>query len=142
MKAKELKHASIDELEARADRCFDLAPSPADEPPRFLDSGDKIQLLLEAQFYLTTVARKHDDHIARRDLWLELAVIVLIFGEILLSIYGIRAGIREAKEQASVLSNIDRSTKDSADAMSQAKSSLAGLTDSQSSRLLKKSDIL
>jgi hypothetical protein len=145
MKAEDFDKASIKELQALADKCFKAAQSPLEEveiggfyaepSPRILDDAAKLRLLLEAQFYLTAVARKRDEEVARRDRKLEIWVIVLIGVEIVLSIVGVGLALYEGSQQASVLSNIERSTKDSAGAMSQAKSSLAGLSDSQSRSL-------
>jgi hypothetical protein len=145
MKAEDFDKASIKELQALADKCFKAAQSPLEEveiggfyaepSPRILDDAAKLRLLLEAQFYLTAVARKRDEEVASRDRKLEIWVIVLIGVEIVLSIVGIGLALYEGSQQASVLSNIERSTKGSADAMSQAKSSLAGLLDSQSRSL-------
>jgi len=64
-----------------------------------LDDAEKLRLLLEAQFYLTGVARKRDERVANRDFWLEVTVIVLIFVEIIIiSVAGIRIGILEGNQ--------------------------------------------
>jgi hypothetical protein len=142
MKAEDFDRATLQELLARANKCFDAAPSPLDEPDRYLDDAAKLRLLLEAQFYLSAVGRKRDEEVARRDRKLEIWVIILIGVEIVLSVAGIGLALYEGNQQASVLSNIEGSSKDSADAMSHAKTSLEGLTDSQSKSLdhLKKMD--
>lgn len=140
MRAEDFDQATVDELLAQANKCFDLAKSPLEEPllysgdsktPTNLDDAGKLRLLLEAQFYLTAVARKRDERNAKRDLWLEIAVIVLIGIEIILSI----VAIREGNQQSRVLSNIEKSTKDSADAMSAARTSLEILSTSQTKSL-------
>jgi hypothetical protein len=139
MRAEDFDKATIRQLQARADTCFDLAGSPLEEP-KFLnpggmpgDVGDaaKLRLLLEAQFYVAAVVRKRDEKVARRDFWLEVAVIILIGIEIILSIIGIRIAIKEGKDQATILGNIRDSTKDSATAMSAAKDSLGSLAGQQ-----------
>jgi hypothetical protein len=134
MKAEDFDKASIEELQALADQCFAMAKSPLQEPQITgtgahlyipdLDDAGKLRLLLEAQFYLTAVARKRDDIVAKRDRKLEIWVIVLIGVEILLSVGGILIGVKEGNSQARVLSNIERGTRESADAMSAAKTSL------------------
>jgi hypothetical protein len=69
MRAEDFDKASIEELQALADKCFALAKSPLQEqPPVFkgvariytpdLDDAAKLRLLQEAQFYLTAVAPK------------------------------------------------------------------------------------
>jgi hypothetical protein len=144
MRAEEFDQATEEELLSRANKCFDLAKSPLDEPilysadgqiPISLDDEGKLRLLLEAQFYLTAVARKKDAKVSDRDFRLEIWVIVLIGVEILLSIVGIAVEIREGNQQARVLSNIETSTKDSAGAMSAAKTSLEILAASQTKSL-------
>jgi hypothetical protein len=145
MKAEEFDKASIEELQALANRCFKAAQSPLEEvemrgfyaepSPRILDDAAKLRLLLEAQFYLTAVARKRDEEVAKRDRTLEIWVIILIGIEILLSIGGIWIGIHEANGQGRVLSNIESSTRDSAAAMSAAKASLQILANSQTKSL-------
>jgi hypothetical protein len=136
MRAEDLDKLSVEELQARANRCFEIARSPLEEPlvglnPAYIQDAGKLRLLLEAQFYLTAVARKRDEEVANRDLKLEIWVIILIGVEILLSIVGIGIGIREANQQSVVLSNIQKSTKDSANAMSAASTSLQSIADEQ-----------
>jgi hypothetical protein len=134
MRAEDFDRASIQELQALANKCFKMAQSPLEEPEASafgLDDAGKLRLLLEVQFYLTAVARKRDETVANRDFWLEIAVIVLIAGEIILSIVGICIAVREGKQQARVFSNIQRSTSETAGAMSAARQSLESLRLSQ-----------
>jgi hypothetical protein len=142
MRAEDFDQATIEELQTRANKCFDLAQSPLEEPlmysgvglnqrPINLDDGGKLRLLLEAQFYVAAVARKRDEQVARRDYHLEVAVIVLICIEIILSTAGIWIGIHEANEQADVLSNIEKSSIKTATAMNAAATSLKTLADQQ-----------
>jgi hypothetical protein len=110
MRAEDFDKASIEELQARADKCFELAQSPREGPTVYqilgdkkvpiLDDAGKLRLLLEAQFYLTAITKKRDEKVARRDFWMEVGVIVLIGIEIILSIVGIGIGIHEATQQA------------------------------------------
>jgi len=138
MRAEDFDKASIKELQAHANRCFDMARSPLEEP-KFLHPGGipydlkdaNLRLLLEAQFYMTAVARKRDEQVARRDFYLEIAVIILIGIEIILSIVGIGIGIHEANQQAKVFSNIETSSRNSATAMGAAAMSLRTLADQQ-----------
>jgi hypothetical protein len=142
MRAEEFDKASVEELQALADKCFDLAQSPREEPlpmhpdgmsgtAYYLSDEAKLRLLLEAQFYVAAVVRKRDEKVARRDFWLEVAVIILIGIEIVLSVAGIGIGIHEANQQSVVLSNIQKSTKDSATAMSAASTSLQFIANEQ-----------
>lgn len=145
MKAEDFDKASIKELQALADKCFKAAQSPLEEveisgfyaepSPRILDDPAKLRLLLEAQFYLTDVARKRDEEVATRDRKLEIWVIILIGVEILLSLIGIGLTIYEGRQQGRVLSNIEKSTSDSAGAMSAARTLLESLSASQTASL-------
>jgi len=110
----ELKLANIrsmteEELERVVEDCFEYAP---DTIP-----VDRLAILLEAQFYQTELDRRKSSWVEQRSFWLEIAVIVLILGEILLSIYGIRLAIREAKDdtvamdkQNTILNDLQTST--------------------------------
>jgi hypothetical protein len=66
---------------------------------------------------------------------LEIAVIVLIGLEIVISLVGMWIGAREGNKQARVLSNIERGTRDTADAMAKARTSLDALAESQTNSL-------
>jgi hypothetical protein len=139
MRAEEFDKASIEELQAHADRCFELARSPLEEPipldqftnAHTLDDAGKLRLLLEAQFYVSAVVRKRDEKVARRDFWMEVAVIVLIGIEIILSIAGFWFGIHEANQQARVFNDIETSSSQTATAMNAAATSLKTLADQQ-----------
>lgn len=112
MRAEDFDKATIEELQAHANRCFDLARSPLEEPlpahrlgASYLVTDEaKLRLLLEGQFYTTAVARKRDEQVANRDFKLEIGVIVLIGLEIILSVAGIGIGIHEANAQAKEMS--------------------------------------
>src|ERR1700681_3795078 len=71
---------------------------------------ERLRLHLDAQYYLTLVAKKRDERVARRDFWMEVGVIVLIGVEIILSaIFGL-LGITEGRQQSRVLEHMDQST--------------------------------
>jgi hypothetical protein len=146
MRAEDFDKATIEELQAQANKCFELARSPLEEPiplDQFtnvptLDDAGKLRLLLEAQFYLTAVARKRDEQVAERDKQLsersyklEKWVLWLIGAEIVLSILGIVIGAWEGHAQSQVLDNISTSTSASASAMSAASTSLNTLAAQQ-----------
>lgn len=143
MRAEDFDQATIEELQTRANKCFDLAKSPLEEPlmylssdierkvPINLDDAGKLRLLLEAQFYLTAIAKKRDEGVARRDFRLEIGVIILIGIEIILSIAGLWIGIREANQQAAIFGNIETSSVNTATAMSAAATSLKTLAEQQ-----------
>src|SRR6266404_5275618 len=57
-------------------------------------------LLLEAQFYISEIDRRHDAKIATRDFRMELIVIALILFEFIAALIGIIITIREGKAQA------------------------------------------
>ncbi len=103
-----------------------------------VDDAERIRLQLEARFYLTAIARKRDEQVARRDFRMEVAVIVmeaavivLIGVEIVLGLYS----IREAKQESRVLQHMDQSTADTASAMKTATVSLKTVADAQAGSL-------
>jgi hypothetical protein len=81
-------------LLALADSCFAQMPERG--------SQEHAGLLLQAQFYMNEVARRHDSTIARRDLILELIIIGLIVAEIAF-------GIVEGNKQAAILDQMNAS---------------------------------
>jgi hypothetical protein len=85
MRAGDAKKLTIKQLEEQADVCFITADQINEDQRHF----EKLRLQLEAQYYLTLEAQKHDDRVARRDFWMEVAVIVLIGLELILGGYGI-----------------------------------------------------
>src|SRR5260370_40774640 len=78
MTFNDFERANKRDLEEKANDCF----------RKYYDANtgglDKPALLLEAQFYMNEMDRRHQTWISRRDLMLEMAVIVLIGAEILL----------------------------------------------------------
>ncbi len=78
MTFNDFERANKRDLEEKANDCF----------RKYYDANtgglDKPALLLEAQFYMNEMDRRHQTWISRRDLMLEMAVIVLIGVEILL----------------------------------------------------------
>ena len=132
MRAEELENLTPDQLVAEANACF----QEADRENPNLAGGHERRLLLhlKAQFYLTTAARKRADATAeedrrreRRRFWVELglevAIILLIGWE-----------IREGREQAKILAEIDRSTSATAPAMQAAAKSLELLWEKENQR--------
>jgi hypothetical protein len=98
--------------------------------------------LLQAQFYINEIAyreneaaHKEDSKIARRDFWLELLVIGLILGELIVSVYSIRLGIRDASKQAEILGHMDTSTSLTAAAAKEQATQLSQLTVQQKQSL-------
>ncbi len=135
MRAEELDNLTEKELQAKANERFSKAENVAPEIFEIIMPEEKTRLYLEAQFYLTALARKRDERIARRDFWMEVAVIALIGMEIFLSvIFGIVA-IREGHDQAKLLAHMDTSAGATADAMKAAKTSLESLGSDQAKSL-------
>jgi hypothetical protein len=133
MRAEELDNLTEDELQQRANDCF----IQADNTNFRVSVGgfERLRLHLEAQFYMTAVARKRDDRTARRDFWMEVSVIVLISIEIILSlVFGFLA-LREGRQQAKILSQMDTSTGATATAMQAASLSLTTLANDQAKSL-------
>jgi hypothetical protein len=119
MRAEEIDNASIEELQAQANKCFEESVGILDYLHKTTtlanDDGFRLRRLLEAQFYLTAVARRRDERTARRDLILECVVIALISIEIILSIIFGLWGLKEGRQQSAVLDHMDRSTSKTAD---------------------------
>jgi hypothetical protein len=103
MTFEEYEKASKGVLRAQAKECFDQA----NQNPSW---GGAPTLLLQAQFYMQELDRRHDSFISLRDLILEIIVISLIGGEIWL---GLRQGTDEGllmDRQNKILANLDKST--------------------------------
>lgn len=80
MNTDEFEKATEKDLRRKANECFDkLKDSGSQEWPA---------LLLSAQFYMDEIERREHDRVARRDLFLELVVILLIGLEIYFGITG------------------------------------------------------
>jgi hypothetical protein len=129
MTFEEFEKAREVDLTRETKGCFDRFNNPN------LGGNDKPALLLEAQFYMQELGRREDSAIAQRDFWLELSVIALICIEIVLSIWGIKLAIRQGsdqdammKQQNNTLSNLQKSTSDTATALN----NLAALTKAMS----------
>src|SRR5438093_3713673 len=76
----------------------------------FAGYDDRPAMLLEAKLYLDEIQSRRDVRVARRDLFLELIVILLIGIEIVLG----TIGIRESNQQYQILSNLNSSATDTA----------------------------
>jgi hypothetical protein len=125
MTLEEFETATEQELRQKANECFAKSVNAG--------TGDKPYLYLEAQFYISEIQRREhererleDTHIARRDFWLEVAVIGLILVEIILSICGIILAINQGKDedtmmqkQNAILGNLETSTQATADQLKQ-----------------------
>jgi len=55
--------------------------------------------LIEAQFYMRELEQRDSEKIANRDYRMELGIMALILVEIIIAIFGIWLGFKEAKEQ-------------------------------------------
>jgi hypothetical protein len=86
--------ATEEELKLQTKTCFDDATAMSG------GSWDRrAAKLLEAQFYMQELDRRHDGKISRRDFRMELIVIALIGLELIAASWGIVIAIREGKEQ-------------------------------------------
>jgi hypothetical protein len=102
MNTEEFEKATEKDLRRKANDCFDkLKDSGSQEWPA---------LLMAARFYLDEIERREHDSVARRDLMLELVVIVLIGLELYFGIAGGNA-------QMEALQNLNASTGQTAIAM-------------------------
>jgi hypothetical protein len=93
MTFEQMEKAKRPELRAEAKKCFEIAQDNATV------NEYQAAKMLEAQFYMQELDRRHDSWIERRDFWLELAVIMLILAEIILSVYGIRLAIKQGHDE-------------------------------------------
>jgi hypothetical protein len=79
MTFEEFEKANSQQLRHRAKYCFDFA-----QRPQMMGDSSNVTALLEAQFYMQEIDRRHDSRISLRDLVLEITVIALIGWEILM----------------------------------------------------------
>ena len=117
LKLQNMKMMSDGELEIAIANCFDYSPETT--------PVDRLAILQEAQFYTRELERRNDAFIAKRDLWLEITVVVLITLELCLGFYeGAKQSISATKEQqalsdlqsnmaltAKVLSGLEKTTE-------------------------------
>ncbi len=116
--ALDLLKTSDVELLHRADACLRQAGSALDTPPSYIDDAVRLRLFLEAHSYLSEILRRraekeaaHDRTREHRRFVTELLVIGgLIVVEIGLSILG----LSEGREQAAILKQMNKNTKDTA----------------------------
>lgn len=93
MTFEEFEIATDVELTRETKICFDKYNDPNQ------GEGNKPALLLEAQFYMQELGRREDSQVARRDLILEIVVIVLIGLEIVLAVYGTRLAVKQGNDE-------------------------------------------
>src|SRR6266481_3908892 len=117
MRVNELEKQTLNQLKAGADSCFHDAS---------VNDRDLVNVehLLKAQVYLAEIAHRYDAKIARRDLFLEIVVIVLIAAEI---------GIAwmEGRSQSRALDAMAGNANQSVIAMKSVSDSLSKLNDKQ-----------
>ena len=94
MTLDEFENANDAELRAQANRCFETAATAG--------GLDKPHLYQEAQFFMSEIERRKQGKANRLSFWLEIAVIVLILGELVIGFY-------EGSEQARILSDLQKS---------------------------------
>jgi hypothetical protein len=104
------------DLERKASDCFSKAVTADDQ--------QKSALLLEAQFYMGEIERRDQARISRRDVLLEVFIIVLIVVEILIALYNLRFSVIEAanqtsltERQAGILDQLQKSATATADTL-------------------------
>jgi hypothetical protein len=120
MRTEEFKKKTEEQLRDMADDCFARLDS--------VQVTEKPGLLLQAQFYLSEIDKRHDEKIGRRDLILELIIIALIVGELVV-------GFVEGNNQATILSNLQKSSAATAAASQAQSEGLSKLVDSQTASL-------
>lgn len=98
LKLQNMKTMTGIELEIAIKNCFDYSPQTT--------PVDRLAVLQEAQFYTRELECRNDAFIAKRDLWLEIAIIVLITAELLLGFYEGAKQSTSATKQQQVLSDL------------------------------------
>jgi hypothetical protein len=124
--------AKRSELRALAKECFDESQDEA------IPDDKRESLRQEAQFYMGEMDRRTGGRVARRDLILELVVILLIGGEILLAIKQGREQEGFMNRQNGILSSMQQSTSQTATVLS----NLAVLTKAMGDNTLASSQTL
>jgi hypothetical protein len=121
------------ELLQLADDCFvAMDTAGVEQKPAFL---------LQAQLYMNQANRVEDSRVAIRDFRLEIAVIVLIGIEIILSVVGLWYGIREGSKQMAVLGQLNASADATAKTSAAQALALPKLVDEQTKSLDSLSDM-
>ena len=118
MTFEEFEKADARTLRGRAKECFDTCST------EYLSPEQRSATFFEAQFYMQELDRRSGSWIARRDFWLEIAVIVLILFEIVLGIYGTKLAMKQGVDEDNlmnrqnvILTNLQQSTADTATTM-------------------------
>jgi hypothetical protein len=109
LRLQNIKKMSKEDLDTAIGNCFEYAPEAT--------PIDRLAVLQEAQFYARELERRDDTFIAKRDLWLEIIVIVLITMELLLGFYQERQQSKSAEQQQQVLVNLQASSASTANAL-------------------------
>jgi len=134
------------ELIKIANECHDRAGSALQVPQQNIDDFIRLRLFLEAQLCLTEVIRKRGDKAATHDrdrenrhFWIEIGLtvlIVLLIGvEIALSVHYGRLGLSEGRQQAAILDQMNKNTRDTGAAIQEATTNLRTLADEQTQSL-------
>ena len=88
MTLEEFEDATVAELRGQANDCFARATT--------VGTGDRPYLYAEAQFYMAEIERRKQGKANNLSFWMEVAVILLILGEIVIA-------LGEGKGQASLI---------------------------------------
>ena len=104
MTFEEFETAKIQDLKRHAKKCFDECQTT------FMTGDTRAAVLLEAQFYMSEIDRRHDSWISLRDLLLEIVVIALIGGEIGLAVEASRDEDKLMDKQNAVLEHLKDSS--------------------------------
>ena len=91
---------TLGELEALQEKELRLRTSVALQQYYEMRGIDSHAYLIEAQFYMRELEQRDSKRIAHRDYRMELGIMALIVVEIIIAIFSIWIGFREAKEQA------------------------------------------
>jgi hypothetical protein len=94
---------------------LEIAPRVTLFPP--IAEEERTKLLLEAQSYWAEIDRRDAARVSNRDFWLEIIVIGLILFEVCVDVWGLRKEGIEFGRQQTVLTNLEKSSEATANAM-------------------------
>ena len=103
MRLENMEKQGNEYIRAHIDACFEAAEEAESEDRRAV-------LLTEADFHMRELEHRRDRKIARRDFWMEVAVILLIGLEIYMSIRAEQLQRANFKDEQAVFENLEKSS--------------------------------
>ena len=109
MTLEEFENATVAQLRTQANDCFFRAAT--------VGTGDRPYLYAEAQFYMAEIERRKQGKANDLSFWMEVAVILLILGEIVIALWEGNGQASLITAQTQILQNLQSSTKSTADSL-------------------------